>query len=93
MTTTALEAFGHMARDRRSSLGITDTPGGKLISNLSVSDLRGLTADDFPLLLLPVGEFILVRQGLASKADALEGKHVQVSIMHVGWISQHHTFW
>jgi CBS domain containing-hemolysin-like protein len=38
---------------------------GALISNLSASDLRGLAADEFAQLLLPVGEYILVRHGLA----------------------------
>jgi hypothetical protein len=34
----ALEAFGFMARDRKSSLGLTD--GGRLVANLSASDIR-----------------------------------------------------
>jgi CBS domain-containing protein len=37
-TLPALEAFGFMARDHKSSLGLTD--GGKLVANLSVSDIR-----------------------------------------------------
>jgi CBS domain-containing protein len=38
---------------------------GALIGNLSASDLRGLAADEFAQLLLPVGEYVLVRHGLA----------------------------
>ena len=37
-TLPALEAFGFMARDHKSALGLTD--GGKLVGNLSVSDIR-----------------------------------------------------
>lgn len=72
----ALEAFGFMARDHKSSLGLTD--GGKLVANLSVSDLRGLTADEFPLLLLTAGEFAALRLGVAgiTKEQALAGERV-----------------
>lgn len=72
----ALEAFGFMARDHKSSLGLVD--GGKLVANLSVSDLRGLTPEEFPLLLLPAGEFAAVRNGVAgvTKEEALAGKRV-----------------
>lgn len=34
----ALEVFGFMARDHKSSLGLTE--GGKLVANLSASDIR-----------------------------------------------------
>lgn len=65
-TMTTLEAFGRMGRDHKSALGVVDPASGVLIGNLSVSDIRGLDAADFPLLLLPVGEFILVRHKLAT---------------------------
>jgi hypothetical protein len=41
---------------------------------------RGLAIDDFPLLLLSVGEYVAVRRGLQglSKADALAGKRAEV---------------
>lgn len=38
-----LEALSQMARDHKSSLGVTDPASGQLISNLSVSDLRCVT--------------------------------------------------
>lgn len=98
-----------MARDHKSGLGLVD--GGKLVANLSVSDLRwggtplvgvgtanrhaaagaqanptrspplshrGLTPEEFPLLLLPAGEFVAVRNGVAgvTKEEALSGKRV-----------------
>lgn len=53
-TLPALEAFGFMARDHKSSLGLVD--GGKLVANLSAAHLRGLAPEEFPLLLLPAGE-------------------------------------
>lgn len=37
---STLEALSQMARDHKSSLGVTDPSTGQLISNLSVSDLR-----------------------------------------------------
>lgn len=40
---------------------------------------RGLAVEEFPLLLLSVGEYIAVRRGLVSKADALAGKRSEVS--------------
>ncbi|KAF8072382.1 CBSCBS2 [Scenedesmus sp. PABB004] len=78
---TALEAFSQMARDHKSSVGVVDPAGGKLLGNLSVSDLRGLAVEDFPLLLLTVGEYIAARRGLPalSKADALAGKRAEAA--------------
>ncbi|KAI8468878.1 MAG: hypothetical protein J3K34DRAFT_394289 [Monoraphidium minutum] len=75
-TLPALEAFGFMARDHKSSLGLVD--GGKLVSTLSVSDLRGLTPEQFPLLLLPAGEFaaLCFGAGGVTKEEALAGKRV-----------------
>jgi CBS domain-containing protein len=37
---STLEALSQMARDHKSSMGVTDPATGKLIGNLSVSDLR-----------------------------------------------------
>lgn len=37
---STLEALSQMARDHKSSLGVTDPINGQLIGNLSVSDLR-----------------------------------------------------
>jgi hypothetical protein len=45
-STPALEAFGYMARDHKSGLGLVD--GGKLVANLSVSDLRWVGARASP---------------------------------------------
>jgi CBS domain-containing protein len=78
---STLEALSQMARDHKSSMGVTDPASGNLIGNLSVSDLRGLTIEEFPLLLLPVAEYIAVRRGLggANKADALAGKRAEAA--------------
>jgi CBS domain-containing protein len=76
---STLEALSQMARDHKSSMGVTDPHTGVLIGNLSVSDLRGLAIEDFPLLLLSVGEYIAVRRGLFSKADALAGKRAEAA--------------
>lgn len=47
---------------------------------------RGLAVEDFPLLLLSIGEYIAVRRGLSglSQADALAGKRAEVSrLQHI----------
>lgn len=59
----ALSAFAYMHRHGLSGLGVTAAPGGALIGNLSASDLRGLTADRFGALALPVGAFLLLQHG------------------------------
>lgn len=64
-STPALEAFGRMAIDQKSSLGLTDADG-KLVGNLSASDLRGLaTPEDFAALLKPAGEYQAAQAGVA----------------------------
>jgi hypothetical protein len=60
--TTVLEAYHHMCMDHKSCMGVTDADG-KLVGNLSLSDLRGLDQDHFGLLLLPVSEMIAILQG------------------------------
>ena len=59
----ALEAFSKMARDHKSALGVTDPKTGKLIGNISVSDIRGLAPEDFPQLLKTAGDYALVHHG------------------------------
>jgi hypothetical protein len=46
-----------MFTDHKSCLGIVDA-AGKLIGNLSISDIRALVATDYGLLLSPVAEYI-----------------------------------
>ena len=59
---TALECFKLM-RDRNvSALGVVDD-AGRLVANLSASDLRRLDRESFRLLALPVAEFISRRKG------------------------------
>ncbi|KAI7836565.1 hypothetical protein COHA_009582 [Chlorella ohadii] len=61
--TPTLAAFGTMHRKGLSGIGVTETEGGPLIGNLSLSDLRGLTPDRFGALALPVGSFLLLQKG------------------------------
>ncbi|PRW56306.1 DNA repair XRCC3-like protein [Chlorella sorokiniana] len=64
-STPALEAFGRMAIDQKSSLGLTDA-SGKLVGNLSASDLRGLTTPEaFAALLKPAAEYQAAQAGVA----------------------------
>jgi CBS domain-containing protein len=42
---STLEALSQMARDHKSSLGVTDPANGQLIGNLSVSDLRWVVSE------------------------------------------------
>ncbi|KFM27439.1 hypothetical protein F751_1216 [Auxenochlorella protothecoides] len=58
-----LAAFAYMHRHALSGLGVTDPGTGVLVGNLSMSDLRGITAARFDTLALPVGAFLLRRAG------------------------------
>uniref|UniRef100_A0A0G4GI98 CBS domain-containing protein n=1 Tax=Chromera velia CCMP2878 TaxID=1169474 RepID=A0A0G4GI98_9ALVE len=88
VTTSALKAFGFMAKDKKSSIGLVDEDG-KLVGNLSSSDIRFCSnEDDFPLLLHPAGLFSLAVHGVsgaASKADLLEGKGPSPSDLTGKW--------
>ncbi|KAI9136689.1 hypothetical protein BKA69DRAFT_1102585 [Paraphysoderma sedebokerense] len=53
----ALSGFRMMYLHKMSSLAIVDQ-SGKLVENLSVSDLRGLSRDKIPLVLKPVLDYI-----------------------------------
>ncbi|PSC70096.1 E3 ubiquitin-ligase [Micractinium conductrix] len=62
--TPTLAAFALMHRKGLSGVGVTAEPGGPLVANLSMSDLRGLTPERFGALALPVGSFLLLQKGL-----------------------------
>lgn len=64
--TPALQAFGTLVRDKKSSVGIVDG-AGKLVGNLSVSDVRALRSPDaFASLLLGVDDFLRQARGPAT---------------------------
>lgn len=52
--TPALAAFAALHREQRGALGVIAGPGGPLLGNLSVSDLRGLRPECWGALALPV---------------------------------------
>ena len=52
--TPALAAFAALRREQRGAVGVTAAPGGPLLGNLSVSDLRGLRPERWGALALPV---------------------------------------
>lgn len=54
----ALEAFRKMNEENVSGVAIVDSVDGKLVANLSISDLRGLTPAIFGSLALPLSEFL-----------------------------------
>jgi CBS domain-containing protein len=63
-TLSALEAFGRMAADQKSSLGLTDPASGKLVGNLSASALRALHSPEaFPTLLQSAADFQAAQHG------------------------------
>lgn len=57
-----------LAFDKMTKANVSGSPvvteQGEAIANLSISDLRGLTAEHFGLLALPVGEFIALKKGV-----------------------------
>ncbi len=56
--TPTLQVLARMQREKLSGIGVIGQPGGKLLGNLSASDLRGLTPEKFGALALPVGAFL-----------------------------------
>ena len=54
-----------MWRDRKTCMGIV-APDGELIGNVSISDLRALTPELFPLLKQPIGAFVLAVRGYSA---------------------------
>lgn len=56
-------AFDKMTRASVSGSPVV-TEEGEAIANLSISDLRGLTAEHFGLLALPVAEYIALKNGV-----------------------------
>ncbi len=76
---TALEAFHHMAVDHKSCLGIVDDEG-RLIGNVSVSDLRAVGGNNLALLNTTVAEFVVIVAGKGpSQEEAVAGARVSVS--------------
>ena len=62
---TTMQVFVDMWRDRKTCMGLTATsePGSDLVGNVSLSDLRALTADKLGLLSGPIGAFVLAIRG------------------------------
>jgi hypothetical protein len=65
---TALQVFVDMYRDHKTCMGVLDAPGGSLVGNISISDLRYVTPALYAKLHAPVGEFILALRGLPAPA-------------------------
>jgi len=62
----AIHAYYLMYFHKVSAVAITNSSGA-LIANLSASDIKGLTADHFPDLLLPVTDYLLAHQGALTR--------------------------
>ena len=62
-TETALQVLTDMWRDHKTCMGITDPATGDLVGNMSISDLRQLSTEQFPLLAAPIGAFVLAIRG------------------------------
>lgn len=70
-----LTAFSIMQQQGLSGLAVVD-PSGKLCGNLSVSDLRGITADRYGALALPVAVFLLFIHPSISAGTGLDWETV-----------------
>ena len=68
--TTALEAFALMDAERVSALGICDDEF-KIVANISISDLRGMTPSNIHRLSLNVDEFLRQQRGSFSFGRAM----------------------
>jgi len=58
--TPVIVILARMHKEKLSGVGVVGQPGGKLLANLSASDLRGLLPEKFGALALPVGAFLLM---------------------------------
>jgi CBS-domain-containing membrane protein len=68
--TTALEAFALMDAERVSALGICDDEY-KIVANVSISDLRGITPTNIHRLSLNIDEFLRQQRGSFSFGRAM----------------------
>lgn len=67
---SAVHAFASMFAFHVTSVGVVDhRNGGILIANLSASDLRGIHAESFTWLSLPVLEFLQKKQALSHRSS------------------------
>lgn len=64
--------FATLYSKGRSSAGVLDADG-RIIGNLSVSDLRGIRPEQFSMLALPLVEFLVTVQAAAKAAAANNG--------------------
>eukprot|EP00894_Picocystis_sp_ML_P001236 jgi/Pico_ML_1/51753/g314.t2 len=72
-TTSALQAFDKMYKHNLSAVGVVSPNTRIIIGNLSMSDLRCLSFENFGYLVLPVSEFLVL---LASnRGEDLETPH------------------
>jgi len=71
-----LTAFSMMQQQGLSGLAVVDPATGKLCGNLSVSDLRGITADRYGALALPVAVFLLFTHPSLSTSTGLDWENV-----------------
>ena len=81
--TSALAAFAAMLAAGVSAVGITSAINGPLVANLSVTDLRGLTAGGWGTLEQPIAEFLLQKNGEMAIAIELSERQVLVGRMSV----------
>jgi CBS domain-containing protein len=65
---TALEAYRLLSQRGVSALPIVDPFSGELLGTLSAADLRGLSEETLPKLLLPVLQYIRFARGIAPEA-------------------------
>jgi 5'-AMP-activated protein kinase regulatory gamma subunit len=59
----AIEAMALMNEKRVSAVAVVDAPGGRIIGNFSVSEMRTIMAEHFGALALPVAEFLALEHG------------------------------
>lgn len=59
-----MDVLAGMYNDHKSCMGVMH--GGKLVGNISISDLRAFTPDMAGYLMQPVGKYLLAIKGLSS---------------------------
>lgn len=91
-TEKALEGFKKLTSHKKNALAVIDDHG-KLISQLSTSNLRGLKGENLNDLLLPVMDFVKSKETARDHTITCKEDSTLREIMHTALTSKTHRVW